>query len=210
MSVAAGQGIYFALVLQSRSQLDAKIGRSNTNDVLNNCGYQWWGASNDPDTRHYVKDLGGTAEIYRAQYEHHGWSRTWRQALTSTGAPFEWRSIDRPRIESQHVSLPRMWWYIYDGDPSEIALIVPPALYEYEHRIMTVQGSPRLSGVSRQQLAAPRGPAVTDEPEIAGSKDPWIPLQGANAERTCESCEQSTANTNAVYCQCGSRLPDKS
>ena len=232
VSVAAGQGVYFALVLQSVSQLAAKIRAENTEGVINNTNFSVWGASTDDATRRKVVDLSGTTDVYHAEFEHAGWERKWRQAIARDGAPYKWKAVERPKIKREHLSLPRFWFYEYENDPATMRLVIIPPLFTYEDQIMPKKRRPQLVGIPRKQLPPPE-PTVFEPAPDPGCDDPdeaprndqgetpslapsfspptYIPPtapSGQGQGRRCEACENIETGEAAEFCsRCGSRLP---
>jgi type IV secretory pathway TraG/TraD family ATPase VirD4 len=61
LQVGRGLGTYFFLILQDISQLQDKIGVAKTRSVLGNAGVQFWGKSQDTETRATSQSFQGTS-----------------------------------------------------------------------------------------------------------------------------------------------------
>jgi hypothetical protein len=124
----------------------------------------------------------------------------------------------------EHVhGLPKGWWYVYSGDPTNVVLCVPKPMFEWEEKVLpkgTAEGfhvlaMPNEREAREQEVgetpatADPRPSepaakpnsrmdhAAPDEEEAAGAE---------NGEHACPGCEGSVSVT-ARFCEgCGSRL----
>jgi len=226
LQVGRGLGAHFFLVLQDISQLQSKIGEAKTRSVLGNAGVQFWGKSGDPETARYASELSGVVRVQFRSYEHHGGERSWKQFWSATGAPYRLEDRGRAGLMPEHVhGLPKGWWYVYSGDPTDIELCIPKPMFEWEERVLptgTAEGFRVLAIPDDRESeepeegeasADPRPPKPAAEPASRDGPADAVPQaqvvegeDGAPSRRACPGCEGPVSAT-ARFCEgCGSRL----
>ena len=223
LQVGRGLGAYFFLVLQDISQLQSKIGEAKTRSVLGSAGVQFWGKSGDPETARYASELSGVVRVQFRAYEHHGGERAWKQFWSATGAPYRLEDRGRAGIMPEHVhGLPKGWWYVYSGDPTNIVLCVPKPMFEWEEKVLPSQAEgarmlavpKRRSGtgsgtVSPAADAGPLGETAPDLPpsdEADTSSDTDAEPDRAKNGRPCPGCGRPVSAAIRFCGNCGCRL----
>jgi TraM recognition site of TraD and TraG len=219
LQVGRGLGAYFFLILQDISQLQSKIGEAKTRSVLGNAGVQFWGKSGDTETARYASELSGVVRVQFRAYEHHGGERAWKQFWSATGAPYQLEDRGRAGIMPEHVhGLPKGWWYVYSGEPTDIELCVPAPMFEWEEKVLPSQaeGARMLAVPKRRpetdlaQPAADFGPPEEPSPDAPPPDEVDTP---SNAEpdrarngRPCPGCGRPVSAAVRFCGDCGCRL----
>ena len=222
LQVGRGLGAYFFLVLQDVSQLQSKMGEAKTRSVLGSAGVQFWGKSSDPETARYASELSGVVRVQFRAYEHHGGERAWKQFWSATGAPYSLEDRGRAGIMPEHIhGLPKGWWYVYSGDPTNVVLCVPAPMFEWEEkvlpdgpangfRVLAVPGRRPGAGPSAAQPATDAGPsaeaAPSDAPPLEEDTSSEAKSDHATHGRSCPGCEKPVPAAIRFCGDCGCRL----
>jgi hypothetical protein len=187
--------------------------------VLGNAGVQFWGKSGDTETTRYASELSGVVRVQFRAYEHHGGERAWKQFWSATGAPYRLEDRGRAGIMPEHVhGLPKGWWYVYSGEPTDIELCVPAPMFGWEEKVLPGQAeSARMLAVPKRrqetdlaQPAADAGPPQETSPDAPPSDEA---VTSSNAEpdrarngRPCPGCGRPVSAAVRFCGDCGCRL----
>jgi hypothetical protein len=216
--IGRGLGACFFLVLQDISQLQARIGIAETRSVLGNAGVQFWGKTQDTETARYVSDLSGTVRVRLAVYEDDGGERAWKQMFSAKGAPYKMEERNRAGILPEHVhSLPKNWWYAYEGDPHGIELLIPALMHQWIDRALPALAPVEILGIPEAPPATTRDFSLPEDPAPEPAHDQGDSVVAEEIEvdaenrassggRKCPGCERP-ATSSARFCEsCGARL----